>query len=243
MAKEVQEDHARDALGFNREGNLIQVEYAVNAVQRGGAVVAMAAEDRKKIVIVCVKSNSGGRLEITNSVQKIITINGHFVAWAGHKGDANELIEEMVIQSLNNMSVYGEKINIEVAAKKIARYMHSFTRYNGTRPLGAALFIAGADEENLRLFKIVPDGNYTEWIAAAIGNESKEIMNILDMYYEPYISTDDAIMMSLNAIVKTHNGQKKYDLPVDFDIGILSLEENKILKSEEISKYIDNLIK
>lgn len=213
---------------FSPDGRLFQVEYAREAVRRGTTAVGIKAVDG---VAVLVDKRITSRLMEPESIEKIFQIDQHIgAATSGLVADARVLIDRARVESQINRLVYDESIGVEVLAKRICDFKQTYTQYGGVRPFGTSLLIVGADDERVRLFETDPSGALLEYKATGIGAGRSAVMEIFEEKYREDMTSDQAILLGLEALFKAAEG--KFEASTT-EIGVIKLDEKLFYKLEE----------
>lgn len=195
-----QQAYDRGTSLFSPDGRIYQVEYAREAVKRGGASVGIRTENG---VVFAAQTQARSELMETSSIEKLHKFDDHVGgASAGHVADARQLIDFARQQSQVNRLRFEEPISVETLAKEITDHIQESTQIGGTRPYGAALLIGGLDGDRPRLFETDPSGTPHEWAAVAIGGGHDEIRSFLEDNYADDLDVDAGIDLALKALLQ-----------------------------------------
>jgi len=167
---------------FSPDGHLYQVEYALEAVNRGTTAVAVRGRD---IVVLGVERKTAVKLQDARMVKKIAQLDDHIaLAFAGLTADARVLVNRARIQCQSHKLTVEDPITPEEITKWIAERQQKCTQSGGVRPYGLSTLIVGFDLDGTsRLFQTDPSGIYTEWYANAVGRNSKSVKEFLEKNY------------------------------------------------------------
>ncbi|MDE1855078.1 MAG: archaeal proteasome endopeptidase complex subunit alpha [Candidatus Micrarchaeota archaeon] len=217
---------------FNPDGRLFQVEYAKEAVRRGGAAIGMITKDG--IAFVAHK-NVDEPMAVLSSMQKVFRIDAHIgAAYSGIVADGLHVIDEIRSEAQSHRMVYDEVKSVEAIAKGLSFYILQATFYGGVRPYGVSLLVGGIDTES-RLYEVGPDAALLGYKADAIGVGKKVATDMLVKEYKEGLSTDEALKLGIKILNKINEGKLASD---HVDIGYIEdAKEFTILGEQEIAKY------
>lgn len=196
-----------------------KVEYALEAIKQGSAVVGLATKEHVVLVALKVRlrnvelvmddfTNIG--LEKCRRIgfisKKIITVDDHLgIALAGLAPDARVLSNFLREQAMSQKMVYNRPLSVEKASNLLADKAQKNTQSYGGRPYGVGLLVAGYDETGAHLFEFQPSGSVLEYVGAAIGARSQAGRTYLERNFESYTNAtkDELIVHGLNALRDT----------------------------------------
>ena len=222
---------------FSPDGRLFQVEYAFEAVKKGATTLGVRCPEG---VVLAVEKRVGSRL--MESTEKIKIIDEHVgLAFAGLFGDARVLIDQARIYAQVHRLVYGEKVPVELLAKRICDIKQIYTQHGGVRPFGVAFLFAGVDRRGPQLIETDPGGSYTIYKARAIGSGAQKAMELLEKEYKDSLTLDDALKLALKALNTSMEGKIS---PERVEIAVISVKDAifRILPYEEVRKHVTALL-
>ncbi len=176
---------------FSPDGRVYQVEYAREAINRGG--LAMGIRFKDGILFTIDKSIFSPLVEEDNLEKFFPLSNTIGAAASGLIADARVLIDILRDKAQEEKKRYGEEPDIKTLVEWISKIYEVYTRYEGVRPFGTALIVGGYDHSGFHLYETDPSGVFQERVATAIGKGSKTAMEILESRYKSDISKEQAI--------------------------------------------------
>ena len=229
---------------FSPEGTLSQVEYALEAVKKGGLSIGMIGE---KCIVMAAERKAVPKLQDQRTIRKINRIDSHIaMTFAGIIADSRSLSDYARLQSQSIRYSLDIPPTVDNIAKQIAFKMQEYTQKSGVRPFGLSCIIAGFDEgkEEPKLYLTDPSGQVTMWKAGAIGKNSDKVLGILEEKYKDNMSEDEALKCTIDAMLKyVEAGSKNMEVAIikpgnQFTI-VPDDKIEKIIKTVESTKKKD----
>lgn len=230
-----QQAYDRGTSLFSPDGRIYQVEYAREAVKRGGASVGIRTTNG---VVFAAQSRARSKLMETSSIEKLHKFDEHVGgASAGHVADARKLIDFARERAQVNRLRFEEPVSVETLAKEITDHIQESTQIGGTRPYGAALLIGGVDDDGEpRLFETDPSGTPHEWAATAIGGGYDEIRSYLEDHYDADLDVETGINLALEALLQDEELSAE-----EISLVTITAEEGyRTLSQEEIADALED---
>jgi len=223
---------------FSPDGRLLQVEYAVEAVNRGANVLGVSCPEG---IVLGAEEHLQTQLQDPNFGWKIHNVDDHVgAAVVGLASDARILIDQARIYAQINRLTYDEPIDVEVLTKRIGDIEQLYTQHAGVRPFGASIIFGGVDKTGNRLFATDPSGSYRAYRTVALGYGREVAEAILKEEYHEGLKLNEAIKLAVKCLVKAIEapGEK-----LTVRIAVISSETKRfrMLTSEEIKPYMRQL--
>lgn len=227
-----------DITTYSPQGRLHQVEYAMEAVKQGSAVVGCRSSTH--IVMATLKRSAS---ELASHQKKLSVIDDHVgVAFAGLTADARVLSRFMRNECLNHTYVFDEPLPLSRLALQVADKCQVSTQRASKRPYGVGLLIAGYDSTGPHLFQTCPSGNYYEYYAIAIGSRSQGAKTYLERTYDTYpeCTLEQLTKHAILALRETVSSAKDTELTIENTAIAIVGKGNKftIYEDEDVKPYL-----
>jgi len=245
---------------FSPSGKLVQIEYALNAVNQG--VTALGIKATNGIVLATEKKSSSPLID-PHSSSKISLITPNIgMVYSGMGPDYRILVDRArKVSHTNYKRVYNEYPPTRILVQDVARVMQEATQAGGMRPYGVSLLVAGwddgiepeeekqkdgeteAEKERVKgksggilkggpsLYQVDPSGSYFPWKATAIGKSATSAKTFLEKRYTEGLELEDAIHIALLTLKETIEGEMNGDT---VEIAIVGPPEDSLLGYEGV---------
>ncbi|CAK7223744.1 Proteasome subunit alpha type-2 [Sporothrix curviconia] len=130
---------------FSPSGKLVQIEYALNAVNQGVTALGIKATNG---IVLATEKKSSSPLTDPSSLSKISLITPDIgMVYAGMGPDYRVLVDRArKVSHSGYKRIYNEYPPTRILVQDVARVMQEATQSGGVRPYGVSLLIAGWDE-------------------------------------------------------------------------------------------------
>eukprot|EP01041_Mallomonas_annulata_P012200 gene12200-25629_t len=224
---------------FSPDGHLFQVEYAMEAVKRGSAVVGLRGVD---CVVLGVERKAVAQLQDARTIRKIAKLDEHIsMAFAGFTADARVLIGKARMEAQSFRLTCEDAPTIEYMARFIAKTQQRYTQRGGVRPFGVSSMLAGFGMDGSpQLYLTDPAGTYSAWKANAIGGRNeKAVKEFLEKNWTDSLSEKEAVRLTVKALLEVvDSGSKNMEVAV-----MLRGAAVKMIPEEELQVIITDIEK
>lgn len=221
---------------FSPDGRLFQVEYAHEAVRKGSTTLGIKVTEG--IVLAAEKRQP---TKLAESAEKIKRIDEHIgLAFSGLFGDARVLIDDARVHAQIYRLTYGERIPVELLAKRICDIKQVYTQHGGVRPFGVSFLIAGVDRQGPHLIMTDPGGSYMSYKAEAVGAGAQTVRELLEESHRDDASLEEAILLALKVLDKAVEGGIA---PHKVEMAIVTVKDQtfRMLTQNEINEYFNKM--
>ncbi|WFD39920.1 proteasome endopeptidase complex [Malassezia japonica] len=173
------------------QGRLHQVEYALEAVKQGSAVVGVRSKTHA--VLVALKRAPS---ELASYQRKMLKIDQHMgIGFAGLTSDARVLSNYMRQLALSSRVMYARALPVSRMMSALADRAQLNTMQYGKRPYGVGFLVIGVDGTGPHLYEFSPTGNCFEYYAMSLGARNQSAKTYLERHMEELAEADlDALV-------------------------------------------------
>eukprot|EP00343_Euplotes_focardii_P002807 CAMPEP_0205804456 /NCGR_PEP_ID=MMETSP0205-20121125/7380_1 /ASSEMBLY_ACC=CAM_ASM_000278 /TAXON_ID=36767 /ORGANISM="Euplotes focardii, Strain TN1" /LENGTH=245 /DNA_ID=CAMNT_0053074093 /DNA_START=15 /DNA_END=755 /DNA_ORIENTATION=+ len=231
---------------FAPDGNLFQVQYAFEAVEKGTSTIGIRGKDCVVLGVekkpeVSSKNNNKSTLQDPRTIKKILPIDEHIsITFAGLQADARILANRARLESQSYRYNMEDVPSVDYIAKFIARMQQKYTQRNSVRPFGVSVLVIGFDEEEKkpRLLLTEPSGAYSSWKAHAIGRNSKSLKTYLENNYEADLEEEKVIKLAVETLLESVESEKHIEIAI-----MRGDNKTEKIDSEVIDKVVEAIKK
>jgi len=245
---------------FSPSGKLVQIEYALNAVNQG--VTALGIKATNGIVLATEKKSSSPLID-PPSLSKVSLITPNIgMVYSGMGPDYRVLVDKArKVSHTGYKRIYNEYPPTRILVQDVARVMQEATQSGGVRPYGVSLLIAGWDDGiepesedavttdvhpdekkpsgktggvlkgGPMLYQVDPSGSYFPWKATAIGKSATSAKTFLEKRYTEGLELEDAVHIALLTLKETIEGEMNGET---VEIGIIGPPADHLLGVEGV---------
>ncbi|QIW97200.1 hypothetical protein AMS68_002718 [Peltaster fructicola] len=148
---------------FSPSGKLVQIEYALNAVNQG--VTSLGIKAANGVVLATEKKSSTPLIDASSSSKISLITPDIGMVYSGMGPDYRVLVDKArKVSHTGYKRIYNEYPPTRILVQDVARVMQEATQSGGVRPYGVSLLIAGWDEgiEPDELPEVKPEDQMTD---------------------------------------------------------------------------------
>jgi len=234
---------------FSPQGRLHQVDYALEAVKQGSAVVGLRSKTHA--ILLALKRSTG---DLSSYQEKTFRVDDHIgLAIAGLTSDARVLINFMRQQAMSSRMVFNRPIPVNRIVSSIADKAQINTQEYGRRPYGVGFLVIGQDQTGPHLYEFSPSGNSYEYYAMSIGARSQSAKTYLETHYQEFTdcTLEKLVEHGLRALREALQQDKELTIhntsvgiigPAGaHETGVMADGSFRILEEEKVDPYIKML--
>lgn len=172
---------------FSPSGKLVQIEYALNAVNQGSISIGirgncfLIVQVNNGVVLITEKKCASPLID-DRHVEKVATVcNSIGLVYSGMGPDARLLLLRARKLAQAYRRTLGEDPPVAMLVRDLANVMQEFTQSGGVRPFGVSFLVAGFDvHQGASLYQVDPSGTFWSWKATAIGKNYVNAKSFLE---------------------------------------------------------------
>lgn len=200
---------------FSSEGRVFQVEYAVKAVENAPDCIGICCKDG--VVVACEKLFQSKMIDMAESSRRCQAIDYHAgVCIAGHLPDGRMIVSRAREEAKQMRDIFATPITGLVLARRVADFMHVFTKYGSYRPFGVASILASYGDDGPQLFVADPSGNVAGYNAIALGHHKTVAKSQLETIDFANITCEEAVKKAAAILFDVHDYAKDKIWDVEF---------------------------
>ena len=219
---------------FSPSGKLVQIEYALNAVNAGKTSLGIKATNG---VVIASEKKIPSPLVDASTVEKTAMLTANVgITYSGMGPDFRVLVDKGRKAGQKYWLEYHDPIPVSLLARELATVMQEFTQSGGVRPFGVSLLVAGFDDDGPQLYQVDPSGSYWAWKASAIGKNSTNAKTFLEKRYNKEMELEDAIN---TAILTLKEGFEGAITEQNIEIAVVGVDKKfRVLSEQEVRDYV-----
>jgi 20S proteasome subunit alpha 6 len=202
--------------------------------------VAVGATSKDFAVIGCLKRRESELASYHKKVHKIDKHCGAVVC--GLIPDGAEQISFLRNTCANEKWVYQANIPINRLALALCEHNQEQTQKEGRRPTGVGLLLIGYDRKGPHLFESLPNAEYNEYTAQAIGARSQSAITFLEKNQAPYDQEANLEQLILHVVKAIRTSFEDVLNEEMISIAYVGKDTNfTILEDDKLTTYIQQV--
>ncbi|SIO73674.1 20S proteasome subunit alpha 4 [Babesia microti strain RI] len=213
---------------FSPDGHLLQVEYAIEAVRRGGCIVGVTGKD---VIVLAAEKKVSNKLQNNHTAKKILQIDDNLaLSFAGLNADARVLANKARLECQRYRLNMEDPASVDYISKHIARLQQSYTHKGGVRPFGISTLVVGFQiNGDPGLYQTEPAGIFSAWKSKAVGKNSKTVQEYLEKNYTENLTEEAATLLAIKALFEVVEvNTKNIEVAVMRRSGLMHLDDDSL---------------
>jgi len=232
-----------DVTVWSPNGNLIQLEYACEAVTQGSVLVGITGKGVGVIGAVMRRPH-----ELAGYQKKVLKLDDHiFMGFSGLSADARKMHKEMQESCLDYRYTHGLDKGIPPGrlAAEIASENQWKTLFSGGRPVGVGVLLLGIKNGKVNLNCVDPTGDNVEYTSFAIGKRSQSARTYLEKHLDEYKNETDMSSLIAHALQSLDNCRQQEDDELTSENTVLAVvgEKNLHLVGDDLAPFLESFSK
>lgn len=189
---------------FSPDGRIFQLEYAMESMKRGGAIVGVCCDHGIALAkeLPNLASTDDPLLVVPNPFAQTFKLGQSMgIVYCGILADCYFLVEEArkIIEALGDK----DKMNVEALATKLTLFMQPYAQRKDVRPFATAMIVGGLDQQRKpRLFLLNSAGLTQEYKACHAGIGADKAKEILKTGYKQDLNLEEATALAARAALR-----------------------------------------
>lgn len=227
-----------DVNTYSQDGRIIQVEYAMKAMNLGTTTIGIVLRD---CVVMASEKKLASSLQNPQTVKKHFRIYDRILAGiSGISGDAPTIIDKCRTMCCTHERIFNEQIGTARLMENICALALRFGEDDlekkiFSRPFGVSLLVAAYDG-GPQLYSIDPSGSYLRYKAHAIGSAQEVVEAVLEREYDEEETRENTIRKALQILKDVMKDKISRN---NVEVSVVDANGIDMLTADQIADYIE----
>eukprot|EP01029_Cantina_marsupialis_P027809 TRINITY_DN774028_c0_g1_i1.p1 TRINITY_DN774028_c0_g1~~TRINITY_DN774028_c0_g1_i1.p1 ORF type:complete len:290 (+),score=84.18 TRINITY_DN774028_c0_g1_i1:82-870(+) len=228
-----------DVTVWSPQGNLHQVTYAMEAVNKGSICLGIVSNTHA--VVASVRRQ---KCKLSSYQEKVFELDQHMgMTISGLTADGRSLCKFIRKQCTNYQYVHDEPLPLSRLADALSEKHQNCTQVSTRRPYAVGLLIVGVDNTGTHLYQTCPSGNVYEYKAMAIGGRSQSGRTYLEKHFEsfPDMEVEGIVHHAVKALRACVPAETELTAE-NIHVGVVGIDSPfKVMTEEEMTPFLEGL--
>jgi len=234
-----------DVTTWSPDGNLLQLEFACEAMTQGSVLVGVTGKGVGVLGAVMRRPH-----ELAGYQKKILKLDNHiFMGFSGLSADARKMHKQMQKECLDHRYFHG--LDQGEHPSSLAAWMGSEnqwkTMFSGGRPVGVGILLLGIKDGKVSLNSVSPTGENVEYTSFAIGKRSQSARTYLEKHLKDYKEETDLSALIAHALNSLNNcRQQETDDDLNSEntvLAVVSKNKKTLIQGDDLAPFLESLKK